>query len=229
MKKSNKLLFGGFLALLLLITIIHLTLYAKYKAGDYSVYNAEEEFTNESMQLFPNVLVVNINDISGATIKFSDAARVEKAEDQIQYTQKGDTLMISPKVTSHIEDQRHSFLVHVPYRAKLSVFNSLVYVKPSQKPSQDSSAMYLDKSTAVFPEQKGAMHHGHLGIAAFNESLVVFVGKAQVDYLNIQLSNSGVEARESNFGQLSITADSVSRLYLPAKYLSKTNINTTNR
>ena len=39
MKKSNKLLWGGFLTVLLMIAGIHIALYAKYKNGNYTIYH----------------------------------------------------------------------------------------------------------------------------------------------------------------------------------------------
>jgi hypothetical protein len=42
----------------------------------------------------------------------------------------------------------------------------------------------------------------------------------------LQLSNSGIEAPEGDFGQLSIVTDSLSRISLQSKLLLKANIKT---
>src|SRR5829696_7722228 len=98
MKKSNKLLLAGFLAVVLLISAIHITLYAKYKAGDYTIYNPEDDLTAQSMQSFPNILFVSVQNVPLGNVKYHDVAQVEKGEeDDIQYVRKGDTLVITGK------------------------------------------------------------------------------------------------------------------------------------
>ncbi|HEY0039644.1 MAG TPA: hypothetical protein VGB71_03225 [Flavisolibacter sp.] len=143
MKKSNKLLLAGFLIGLLFISAIHFTLYAKYKAGNYTAYNAEDDLTPQAMQSFPNILFVTVRNVPGATVKFSDVAQVEKIEDNgMQYVQKGDTLLItgSGRVNHDDFDQRVAF--NLPYNVTVSVFNSSVSFEPGKNIAENNPVIY---------------------------------------------------------------------------------------
>ena len=228
MKKSNKLLLGGFLTLLVFITAIHITLYAKYKAGNFIVYNPEDDLARQSMQSFPNILFVSVRNVSGATVRFSDVAQVEKSEaEDLQYVQKGDTLIISSKDSAYNGDSGHSVEFHLPYRATFSVFNSSLLFEAGKSTAQDSTVIYLRKSVAIFHGERSPLQFGRLRVVASEKSLVLFRGKSEASYLDVQLSNSALESKEGNFGKLSIATDSSSRLSLPAKQLLRANIKTT--
>ncbi|RYY11313.1 MAG: hypothetical protein EOO04_35460 [Chitinophagaceae bacterium] len=77
MRTSNKILLGGFLFLILLVTGLHVTIYAKYKSGHYTIYQPGK-IRQPSLQSFPGVSVVSIHDI-GADIEFGDVAAMEKS------------------------------------------------------------------------------------------------------------------------------------------------------
>lgn len=96
MKKSNKLLLGALITVVLLLAGIHIALYAKYKSGNYTIYHLRQRAVDTTMQQFPNVSYVMIRNVPGATIQFGDTATVEKDRTGIfQYEQKGDSLFIT--------------------------------------------------------------------------------------------------------------------------------------
>lgn len=226
MKKSNKLLLGGFLALLLLISAIHISLFAKYKAGDYTVYNSEE-LASQSMQSFPNILFVSVRNVPGANITFGDAAQVEKAEESdIQLVQKGDTLLISAKDSSNPNAFKYPVSFQVPYNATITAFNSSITFRSGKKAAENNVSVQLQKSSAFFSGNNRPIQLGHVKLAASDESRVAFADKAQVNNLEVQLSNSSLEYGDGDFGQLSIVTDSLSRLSLSSKHLLKANIKT---
>src|SRR5689334_21691636 len=106
MKKSNKLLLGGFLMVMLFIIGIHIALYAKYKSGDYSLVPAyhPEKMEETEMQQFQDVRIVRLRNVFFATVYFGDSAAVEKGkEGLIRYEQRGDSLFITGKYYN--EDQ----------------------------------------------------------------------------------------------------------------------------
>lgn len=123
MKKSNKLLLGGFLTVVLVIAGIHIALYAKYKNGSYTLVKAYrlEKDVEKDMQHFQNVNVLRIRNVFVANIYFRDSAAVEKGiEDQIQYAQKGDTLFITGHYNSEGQQKDRSELnVTLPYNATI--------------------------------------------------------------------------------------------------------------
>jgi hypothetical protein len=96
MKKSNKLLLGAFLTVILTITGIHIALYAKYKTGNYTIRHREVNDENDRMQTFPGVSFVIVRNVGTVTVMFGDTAAVEKTQGNIiKYEQKGDSLFIT--------------------------------------------------------------------------------------------------------------------------------------
>jgi hypothetical protein len=104
MKKSNKLLLGGFLTVILFVTGIHIALYAKYKTGNYIIYHPKQKEADTLQQQFTNVSLVIIRNLPAATVRFGDRAEVLKEkEGTIRCEQKGDSLIITGK--SYYDDQ----------------------------------------------------------------------------------------------------------------------------
>jgi hypothetical protein len=226
MKKSNKLLLGGFSAGILFITAMHLTIYAKYKSGDYSTFNIEDELGSYAMQSFPHILFVSVRNVPDATVKFGDVAQVQKDEEAIQYVQKGDTLLITGSDSTHQKNIRQPVIFNVPYNAILSVFNSSLSFKAGKKTAENNPVIYLQKSQCLFSEDSDLLQFGHMKVMASDSSGVAFHGNTQVNDLDVQLSNSSMEYMDGNLGQLSILTDPVSRISLQSKHLAKTKVTT---
>jgi hypothetical protein len=133
MKKSNKLLWGGFLTIILMITGIHIALYAKYKNGNYTIFHPKGKSEDERMQSFPNVSFVIVRNVGGATVQLGDRAQVEKRrEGFIQYIQKGDSLVITGRDSTDQQDGRRLVTFTLPYNATLSVINSFLYFENNE-------------------------------------------------------------------------------------------------
>ncbi|MES2881879.1 MAG: hypothetical protein V4676_07015 [Bacteroidota bacterium] len=224
MKKSNKLLLGGFLFGLLLITSIHITLYAKYKAGNFTINNAEDEKTPNSMQTFPNILFLMVRNVPYASVKFGDVAQVDKGEeDNLEFIQRGDTLLITGKPDANGAFSDNDVEFNLPNNATLSVTNSSISFRPGKKMAEINSVIHLQKAQAVFSGAKTPFLFGQFKITA-DSSAVLFHGSTQIKNLDVQLTKSAFEYAEGDFGQLFITADSVSRISLQSKHLVKANI-----
>jgi len=228
MKKSNKLLLIGFLTGILLISAIQITLYAKYKSGNYTIYNAEADLAAQPLQTFPNILFVSVRNVPQATVKFSDVAAVEKGqEDDIDYVRKGDTLLISGRDSMQQSNAGGRVTFHLPPTATLSVFHSVLFFGAGKNRTENNPVIYLQKSEALFSGNSGPLQLGQVKLVATDSSTASFIGNTQVNNLDVQLSNSALEYSEGNLGQLSIQTDSLSRISLQSKYLLKTNIKTT--
>ena len=226
MKKSNKLLLGGFLTVILLITGIHVALYAKYKKGDYTIYHEEDRLAG-IMQPFPNVSFVTIRNVYGAKIHFSDRAEIEKdKEDVIQYIQSGDSLIITGREREYELDSRPPVNITLPFNVTLSAFNSVLYFEKGKKLPEINPVIYLSKSQALFPETYDTFLSGHIKLVASDSSIATFHGNTQVNRLEVQLSHSALEYGEGDAGELSIVTDSISRISLQSKHLLKANITT---
>jgi hypothetical protein len=225
MKKSNKLILAGFSIGLFMIAAIHITLYAKYKNGDYTIYNPEDDMSPNSMQLFPNILFVTVRDIPDATVRFSDVAQVEKGqEENIEYVRNGDTLLIRGYKQLNQRDMDQSVVFNVPYHATLSLYNSSLSFRGG-KTSEINPVFYLQNSHIFFSGTQLPMRFGQMKIVA-DSSTVTFYGNTFVNQLELQLSNSTIEHTKGNLGQLSIITDSLSRLSFQSKDFMKATIKT---
>ena len=223
MKTSNKLLLAGFLLVVVLITTIHISLYAKYKAGDFTVYHGDEEIL--PMQTFPNILFVSMHNLDAATVRFSDSTQVEKREEaDIQYVQNGDSLVITNKQAGNSQNFHYPLEVTLPHNVKLSLYNSSVSFLPGKRNIESNLVIYLQKSAARFSGNPFQL--GNVKVHATDSSTVLFHGNTQVNNLDVQLSNSTIEYGEGDFGQLSIATDSASRISLQSKHLLKAAIKT---
>jgi hypothetical protein len=228
MKKSNKLLLGGFLTVILMITGIHIVLFAKYKNGNYTIYRDDKE-KNERMQSFPNVSYVIIRNVNNATVQFGDSAAVEKdREDVIKYEQKGDSLIITSKYYHNIHPDGSRFIrFTLPYNVNLSAINSFLYFEKGKTDAGTNPIIILQRSHAVFIKSTTSALLGHVKLVASDSSIASFQGNTQMTHLEAQLSNSTLEYNDGDVGELSIVTDSLSRLSLQSKLLFKAKISTT--
>jgi hypothetical protein len=225
MKNSNKLLLGGFLIVIFFITAIHVTLYAKYKNGEYTIYNAEDYLVPPSMESFPDIKFVSVRNLPGAAIKFGDVAQVEKGfENRIRYVRNGDTLVITGRGRSRQLAVRDRVAFIFPYNVTLSVFNSDISFKTGKKSAEINPVIYLQGSAALFSGTEDPLEFGHMKVVALDSSIATFHGNTQVNNLEVQLSRSAIEYNDGNIGQLSILTDSVSRISLQTKHLLKAKI-----
>jgi len=121
MKKSNKLLLGGFLAVILLIAGIHIALYAKYKSGNYTLYHRAEMLKDKNLEPIRNIKFVKIQNVFSVNIRLGEATIIERRRDgDLQIDQKGDSLII--KGTYFItgqDDQRFNLNISVPRDATI--------------------------------------------------------------------------------------------------------------
>lgn len=224
MKKSNKILLAGFLFLLLFITAIHITLYAKYRSGHHTLYSESESLAASPLQLMPNILVVAIRDVPYGTVMFGDVARVEKEEKGVRYVQHGDTLQITGN--NHQPGFKGPAVFHLPANATLSVQNSSLVIRPGATKAPGNPVIYLQKAQVEFSGNQGALKLGNLKIFASGQSGASFYGNTQVEQLEVQLSASVLRSGEGRFGRLSIVTDSLSHISLPSKTLLKAAIST---
>jgi len=129
MKKSNKLLLGGFLTVILIITGIHIALYAKYKRGDYILYHRTEILTDSNFGPINNIKLVRIQNVFSANIRFGGATIIESGrEGDLQVDQKGDSLFIRGKYFIEGQDNHRIQLnITLPYDATI-VTDSISHV-----------------------------------------------------------------------------------------------------
>jgi len=228
MKKSNKLILAGFLLIVFIITAINVTIYAKYKRGDYTIYHAEDYMEQVSMDSFPGIKFISIYNIVGGVATFGDIAEVEKGieKNRLQYSRVGDSLVITGMEKDN-QRGRYRIAFTFPYNATLSFFNSSLVLKGDNKSKEINTDLHLQKSSALFFGIDNPLRFGQMKVFASDSSTTKFQGNTQIGNFEVQLSNSAIDYGEGNFDQLSIVTDSVSRISLQTKQLLKAKITTT--
>lgn len=226
MKKSNKLLVGGFLTLVLVIATMHIAIYAKYKNGNYTISDREDRLA-DIMQTFPNVSNVTVRNVHGVIVRFSETAAVEKRkEGDIHYIQKGDSLIITGQDYGDQFDGRRVLNITIPVNGTLSAFHSLLYFEKGKQTLDSNSVIYLQQSHMLFLDRNNPLRFNHIKVIASDSSVAAFHGDIIVNDLNVHLSNSAIEYNAGDAGNLSILTDSVSRISLQSKLLLKAKITT---
>ena len=210
-----------------MITAIHITIYAKYKNGGYSIYNVEDHLVPASMESFRGIRFISVRNIHGAAVRFGDIAQVEKGVGPgMQYFRNGDTLVITSRDEANKRVIRDRVAFTFPYNATLSIFNSSMTLKTGRKSAEINAELHLQKSSALFFGTDNPLRFGHMKIVASDSSIAKFQGNTQISQFEVQLSASAIEYGEGNFDQLSIITDSVSRISLQTKHLLKAKITT---
>ena len=226
MKMSNKLLLGGFLTLILLVTGMHIALYAKYKNGHYTIYQPGERDGQPAMKSFPNVSVITIRNVGGANIVFGDMLAVENDEDApVHVLQQGDSVVITGGNEDGRFAERNRVELILPHNVTLSVFNSEITFDKGKDNPRTNPNIFLYNSHATFAVSRTPIQLGYVMMTSDN-SIAAFRGNTQVNHLEVQLKNSSLEYNEGDIGQLSIATDSASRLMLQSKHLLKAKITT---
>jgi hypothetical protein len=222
MKRSNKILLGGFLVAVLLLSALHISLWAKYRSGDYVAYQPEDELASMVMQSFPHVKFVSLRHVPSANVHFGDSAQIEeRTGNDLRYTQRGDTLVVSATDSLRQGNFIGEVAMRLPKNASVHAFKSSVSFTDAKGAQGGNPVLFLDESSARFYNTRLDL----LNIRATNKSSVELAG-AQIASLQLQLQNSSLEDAEGNIGQLSISTDSLSRIALQAKHFSKAKLNT---
>lgn len=223
MKKSNKLLLGALATIMLMITGVHIALYAKYKKGDHTLY-----MPGQDLQTFNDIKYVSIRDVDNMLVTFGDTAQTSKDNpDELLFDQKGDTLVITGKLQVEPPGYRPDVRITLPYNATVSLTNSVLLLEPGLNTKENNPVFHLQQSQIFFQGIKNKLSLGRVRITATDSSAAIFQGNTHVDTLDVQLSGSSIDYMDGNFGQLSILTDSISRISLQTKHLLRANIRTT--
>lgn len=231
MKTSNRILLATLILTLLILTAIHIALFARLKSGNYTVIKDpmragfEEHVLNNvnyvMMDGLDNVDVIPADTLS-LGLRRQDAGRVN-------YKVSGDTLLIQLD-SSEITGQQHDYLPVqlsipsvIPVEARACAIN-LNGARDSVKAA--TNTFILKQSILGFNRQQEnyKQYWKQLSIVATDESNISLDPLSCIDSAVIQLTHSNLDDNRAIFQKLTITTDDNSKLSLTTSNLKKATL-----
>ena len=199
MRTSNKILLGVFVTILLILSTIHVALYAKYKSGSYVTMQSVEEdrFEKHTINAINRVVVYgleNVELVPGDQYKLE----IEKRQSPfLHYSVNGDSLVIHGD--SLVKDDRGEerkwrsnqlVRIYMPSGIDLMAFNSNIDLRPAVDSMKAKSYhVELNNDSRL-----------HIPDNDYRDSTFKYIGRLFVD-----ASSSEIEcSRFIRFDQLSV-------------------------
>ncbi len=220
MKKSNKILLGILLTAFLVLTSIHVALYAKFKRGRYTAYEEVEQPENLQTRSLQHIRYIRVKNIGLVALYATDSAGMSFDKgyaDQLSFAANGDTLIVAAADAANQERTgNYGINLYVGNGLHLTFENTSVQLQEVQG-SDRQLTLELDSARLITSEvnRKKDLQLAALTIAARNHS-EINLHTVRVDQLNVSLQQSFLTEDKSTIAQLVLQADPESRISLSA-------------
>jgi hypothetical protein len=233
MKTSNKILLGTLLTVLLILTGIHVAMYAKYKSGDFTVSTASSN--TDTVDIDP-VNFVRITGMENIVIEPSSSFSMLKAKvmpANFKYLISGDTLVITGDTSSYKAGSERQFTrmseqitLRLPAVEKISAENTSIWLNGTR----DSASALNNRFDLAFStlnlQQEFAdsrRYFGNLDVTAIGNSRIEMNDYLiTIKSLSCTLINSVLEdAPHSILEKISVNFDDYSVIKLNGTNLKK--------
>jgi len=234
MKTSNKILLGTFLAGLLILLSVHISLYAKYKKGEFKIAGDDMWPTNMITYSLDDVKYVSVDNLENLVIRQGDSSKLrydkplEGEENILSVIKKDDTLFLSGKSARDKNGRWYRPTnLSVAGLLPLKIANSKVHMG-TELPKDNAVAvpidMMLDNSfMEVNIRQKDASGFGTIKINAINKSRINLYNLT-TNFLDVRLNNSFLEETTLVADSIRLMTDMDSKFELSGKNLVKAKI-----
>jgi len=233
MKTSNKILLTFFVAAILMMTAVHLTLYAKYKRGDVSLFQEIKEERFEDHPL-PAVKYVSVTGLMLCKIIPSAEPKIGIAKNKgsrLKYTVVNDTLVITGDSTATMRDFEHdhrtyeSINLYLPGVETVNAFYTglLLHGGADSTKAVSCSVNLSNKSrltVGTWGNKPDFFNQVQIKAASSN---VDFSSSAVIDQLNLQADESQVE-NHASIKHLQLQMDEQSTIILRGNSLKDINV-----
>ena len=238
MRTSNKIILGIFLVPLIIIAALHVTLYAKYKSGNYvSMKNIEaDRFIRPALKNIDNIVVYGLENFS---IVPSDTLSLEIEKDKygyLHYSIEGNTLVIHgdstiqhPDGTKDIQRSYENVNLYLPSTKNITADNSNVRLKGSSDSLKAGSYQFSLLHSASFKtdennwEDSTHKYFNRLLIKADHASNIEISAYGYIAELNLTLLESQFIDNDAQIGKLTMDVDNKSSVTLKGENLKKVN------
>jgi len=224
MKKSNKILLTYFLFAFLAITVVHVTLYAKYKRGEFVSFDKVREERMEEISL-PNIKYVSVTGQQRCNILPATEPKMKMVKmpgSRIKYTIVNDTLIItgdSVITKLDMDDGRRGYQtvnLYLPGTPVISAVYSDVYlIGAKNTTSAQSYVINLESRSFLYAGDWNYKESFFHGIQVTAQSSNIRVDEAaKIDSLNLRSFNSTTENKSAYIKQLQLQLDKNSTILL---------------
>jgi len=234
MKTSNKILLGTFLAVLLILFSVHISLYAKYKEGEFKIAGDDMWPTNMITYSLDDVKYVSVDNLENLVIRQGDSSKlrydkpIKGDENILSVTKKNDTLFLSGKSAKDKNGKWYKATsLSLAGLLPLKIANSKIHIGTE---SSKSGAllipidMMLDNSfMEVNIREETPMSFGTIKINAINKSRIDLYN-LKTNFLDIRLNNSFLEETTLVADSIRLMTDMDSKFELSGKNLIKAKI-----
>jgi hypothetical protein len=237
MKTSNKILLGTFLLVLVIITSIHVAIYAKYKSNDYITLQVlhEERYATYALHDIQSVYLAGLQSV---TIIPADTAKLEIEKEGFRelrhdivngvLTIKGDS--VSEHWSSSFDRVRNSrdviiYLPRIP--AIRATYCELNILGVNDTAKALSFSLDLTGTTVHFTDRKESntpakSNFDKLTVTGASHSSIEFSDHSFIKELNLSLDSSRFDDGGADCRAITIHADNESSVKMNGKNINKT-------
>jgi hypothetical protein len=231
MRTSNKILLGGFVATILIITGIHAVLYAKIKNGDLVTFKNENVDNVDSILLGNNIKHVLIRGMEGIAITAGDTAAMTVNRNHLnrfQYRVAGDSLVIEAGLRQadyEAGGRRYaSVVLQLPPVISITANFSQVFLQGPEDSakaiSQNIFSANSELNVRAGSRDMKPAYWKNLQVMALH-SQTIFTEGAVINELFVNLNaNSGLTDAGADLQHFSLQVDSTSTVSLRKKSLN---------
>jgi hypothetical protein len=232
MKTSNKLLAGIFLIIVILITVVQLMVYAKYKRGEVTAFKREQFVPMTSLPL-PAVRFISLQGLGSCAVRPAGTLKLEIQQNNanvIQYHMVHDTLVVigdASMADAEMEKGRRNFSlvnIYLPAAVQLQgVYCNLRVWGADDTAAAPSYTFNLQKNSNLNVNFKGAdnaaVYFNQLNIHS-ERSTIDLNGHTVLNYLNLQLTDSKLNDNSATIREIIMAADDNSSISLSGKNIN---------
>jgi hypothetical protein len=229
MKKSNKILLGGLLTVILIIVAVHVALYARYKAGYYTPFNQKETATASNVKTFANAHHIDIRYFRNVSIQVGEQMRIEPYgfdENELVITEKGGMVQLAPRDSANGDDLYGYMLIHVPANSLVTAHNATIRVEGQDGKKIKSLHFNVTGGRLTFKQRENMVQIDSLNVEAANRAIIE-LQNTHINKLSVQLNASELIDQQAIINQLKLNADGASRINLQSKNLLNLTTKTT--
>jgi len=238
MKTSNKIVLGIFVGPLLLLTLLQVTLYAKYKSGHYvSMQSVQEDrFIHVPLTNISHIAVYGLNNFK---IMPSDNLKLEIEKEEISHLHyivkgdsliiHGDTLLTRSNGDKQTERSYQDVNLYLPMAAATILADNAEVTLLGSKDSVKARSYYFsivnDASLKVDQngEETKPVYFKGLTIKASHSSGIELTAQTRVMDLELTMIESAFTDNGASIEKLAVDADKVSNITLKGDNLRKVN------